>query len=195
MRVISGTAKGRALIAPKGLDIRPTTDKVKSAIFSILDAEALRRPDLGLEGGRFPYHRVLDLYAGTGALGIEALSRGAEHVDFVEVSPRARKGIELNLERTALQGHARVHSMRAEQAVSTFRTAYDLILLDPPYADLGTPDIIAALGRSLLVTTSTIVIVEHPRQLSPPAEAGSLRLSRTRYYGGTAISVYFVSQP
>jgi 16S rRNA (guanine966-N2)-methyltransferase len=195
MRVISGSAKGRALLAPKGLDVRPTTDVVKSAIFSMLDAEAFRRPDLGLEGGRFPFHRVLDIYAGTGALGIEALSRGAEHADFVEVAPRARALIHENLQRTGLAEHARVLGMRAEQAVVTLRTPYDLILLDPPYADPGILDLILAIGNSALLTNGTIVMVEHQRALETPASAGALQLSRTRHYGGTAVSVYFASQP
>src|SRR5438874_12752325 len=97
MRVIAGSAKGRPLVAPKGLEVRPTTDKVKGAIFSMVDAIAFRRAD---DVGASPFGRVLDLFAGSGALGIEALSRGAEHVDFVEASAPARAAIVENLRRT-----------------------------------------------------------------------------------------------
>ena len=193
MRVISGSAKGRTLSAPKGSDIRPTTDKAKSAIFSILDAEALRRPDIGLEGGRFPYRRVLDLFAGTGALGIEALSRGADFADFVEIDPRARHTITENLQRTGLTDRARIHGMRAQQAILVLRNAYDLVLLDPPYAELDTPDILASLASSRLLKNGSIVIVEHARTTELPAELGALHFSRTRIHGGTAVSVFFGS--
>ena len=115
MRVISGSAKGRTLTAPRGLAVRPTTDKVKGAIFSMLDAEAFRRAD---EPNEFAIRRVLDLYAGTGALGIEALSRGAEHCDFVEPSAQARAAITENLRRTGLARQAALHSLKAETAVS-----------------------------------------------------------------------------
>src|SRR5687767_7923170 len=128
MRVIAGRAKGRALTAPKGLAVRPTTDKVKGAIFSMLDAVAFRRAEhVGREAAS-PFGRVLDLYAGTGALGIEALSRGATHVDFVETSAAARAAIVENLRRTGFAPMASIHAISAEAAVSTFRASYDLIL-------------------------------------------------------------------
>ena len=195
MRVISGTAKGRPLIAPKGLDVRPTTDKVKSAMFSMLEAEAFRRADQGFPGGPFPFPRVLDLYAGTGALGIEALSRGAGHADFVEPNARARAVLLDNLERTRLAPQATVHQVRAQHAVSTFRTAYDLILLDPPYQDPETPALMETLGQSALVGRGTLVMLEHARSTKVPTTVGRLQLSRTRYHGDTGISLYESVEP
>src|SRR3712207_3026775 len=97
MRVIAGLAKGRPLTAPRGLAVRPTTDKVKGAIFSMLEAWAFRRGEEGGGAPGFPFRRVLDLYAGSGALAIEALSRGAEHADLVEPSSPARAAIQENL--------------------------------------------------------------------------------------------------
>lgn len=190
MRVIAGMAKGRPLLAPKGLATRPTTDKVKSAIFSMLTAEGLRRQDEDTAASDFPFPRVLDLYAGSGALGIEALSRGAEFADFVESSPRARAIIHQNLERTGLALQGTVHGLRVESAVSTFRPAYDLILLDPPYLDPAVSSVLASLGRSAILAPRALVVVEHARTTELPTEAGTLHLLRRNYHGTTAISLF-----
>jgi 16S rRNA (guanine966-N2)-methyltransferase len=195
MRVIAGEARGRALTAPKGLEVRPTTDKVKGAIFSMLAAQAFQRADQGHEGGAFPYPRVLDLFAGTGALGIEALSRGSQHADFVENNPRARTTIHENLRRTGLTDRATVHALAAAHAVSTFRTAYDLILLDPPYADPATPALLERLGQSSILAPGALLVLEHARAMAAPEMAGRLRLSRTRFHGDTAISLYELTIP
>lgn len=191
VRVIAGVAKGRSLVAPKGLALRPTTDLVKGAIFSMLEAEGFRRG----ANGRFPFPRVLDLYAGTGALGIEALSRGAEHADFVEANARARAALRENLSRTGLAARASVHGLRAETAVSTFTVPYDLILLDPPYSDPGLPGVLAALGRAVILAEGALLVVEHGRSTDVPAVVGRLRLARTRHHGTTAISLYQTFDP
>jgi 16S rRNA (guanine966-N2)-methyltransferase len=189
VRVITGSARGRKLVAPRGLAIRPTTDKVKGAIFSMLAAQALREEAAGTEDP-FPYPAVLDLYAGTGALGIEALSRGSRHVDFVESDGRARSAVEENLRRTGLASRASIHATRAQTVVSTFRSPYDLILLDPPYDDPSAFTVLEILGESALVGEGTTVILEHARSRSVPARAGKLDLLRTRYHGTTAVSLY-----
>ena len=189
MRVIAGSAKGRPLVAPRGLAIRPTTDKVKGAIFSMLDAEAFRRAENG-DDDDVPFRRVLDLYAGTGALGIEALSRGAEHCDFVESNARARSAIEENLRRTGLAHQASANGLRAEAAVSTFRAPYDLILADPPYADPTLPRLLTTIGASGIIHERTLVVIEHARSVELPADCGRLRLTRSRFHGTTAISIY-----
>jgi 16S rRNA (guanine(966)-N(2))-methyltransferase RsmD len=190
MRVIAGSAKGRPLIAPKGQVVRPTTDKVKGAIFSMLDAIALRRAEEEGGGGSFPFARVLDLYAGSGALGIEALSRGAQHVDFVELLPAARAAIAENLRRTGFADSAAIHAMDAATVASTIRASYDLILLDPPYNDPSLPALLESLGRSTNVAEGALVVLEHDRSVAAPSSVGQLRLWRTRYHGGTAISVF-----
>jgi 16S rRNA (guanine966-N2)-methyltransferase len=190
MRVIAGLAKGRPLAVPKGIDIRPTTDMVKGAIFSMLEARAFQRADETGAGGRFPYARVLDLFAGSGALGIEALSRGAEHVDFVESNPRARATIQENLARTGFTDKATIQGVNANRAVSLFRVPYDLILADPPYGDLVVPSLLQSLGGSEIVSSGTVVVIEQSRKEPASDEAGILRLARTRFHGQTAILLY-----
>ena len=200
MRVIAGSARGVPLRAPPDSPLRPTADKLKGAIFSMLEAEAFKRevlvPPDAPEGAMLAaaaWPRVLDLYAGSGALGIEALSRGARWADFVEPDRAAREALRANLERTRLADRAAVHGVSAQTAVSTWGQAYDLIVLDPPYADPTAPDVLEALGRSFLVGPSTVVVLEHARAIAPPPSAGRLALHKTRYHGGSGVSLYFAS--
>jgi 16S rRNA (guanine966-N2)-methyltransferase len=205
MRVIAGLARGRPLKAPSRGPTRPTSDKIKGAIFSMLDAEALRRgfepvADDEDHDGRFAaavaWPRVLELYAGSGALAIEALSRGAIRADLVESSADARRAIAANLERTGLAERASVHALTSEAAVSTFSEAYDLILLDPPYEAAGVRLVLERLAASRLLGRSGVVVWEHSRSTDPPreigegAEGGGLRLLRTRQHGAASVSLY-----
>jgi 16S rRNA (guanine966-N2)-methyltransferase len=204
MRVIAGSARGRPLRAPTRGDTRPTSDKIKGVIFSMLEAEALKRgfePDEGDEDrdGRFAaavaWPRVLELYAGSGALAIEALSRGATHADLVEASADARKSIAGNLDRTGLADRATVHRVSSEHAVSTFRGPYDLILLDPPYETEGVR-VVEQLAAGRLLERSGIVVWEHRRSNAPPDEVVgpdgevALRLLRTRTHGVASVSLF-----
>lgn len=190
MRVIAGLAKGRPLVAPKGLAVRPTSDKVKGAIFSMIEAIALARAAHGPQTPEWPFATVLDLYAGTGALGIEALSRGARHVDFVEPSSRARSSLIENLRRTGFSAKGSVHGKRAQTALSTFSGLYDLILLDPPYGDPSLTSTLDALGASTLLAPEALVIAEHSRSHVLPVQIGALALARQRFHGTTAISLF-----
>lgn len=191
MRVIAGSAKGRPLTAPPGHHTRPTTDLVREAIFSALEAEAMRR---GSEpGAPLPFGRVLDLYAGTGALGIEALSRGAEHADFVETNPRARAAIQLNLQRTGFVKQGSVHGFRAEAATEKLGPGYHLILADPPYTDPATASLIAIIGGSNLLNEDGIFVLEYSRGFEPPTEAGALHLDHIRRYGTTYVAYYLTN--
>ncbi len=207
MRVIAGTARGRPLRAPSGDDTRPTGDKIKGVIFSMLDAEAMRRgveaePADDESDGRFAmavaWPRVLELYAGSGALSIEALSRGCRRADLVESNGAARRTIEANLARTGLADRARVHAMRSEQAVSTLRGPYDLILLDPPYASAEVPGLVQRLVEGTLLSADGVVVWEHARDTVPArvvaAGDGSraLHLVRTNSHGVAAVSLYAV---
>ncbi|MGE3267322.1 MAG: RsmD family RNA methyltransferase [Chloroflexota bacterium] len=207
MRVIAGIARGRPLQAPDRSPTRPTGDKVKGAIFSMLDAEALKRgieplADDEEQEGRFAsavaWPRVLELYAGSGALGIEALSRGATHADLVDSSADARRAIVENLKRTGLADRATVHALSSERAVSTFRGPYDLILLDPPYDDDGVWLVLEQVVRGGLVASGGVVICEHSRSTEPPAHIGDtattsgLQLLRTRRHGAASVSLYTV---
>jgi 16S rRNA (guanine966-N2)-methyltransferase len=200
MRVIAGSARGAPLRVPPDAELRPTADKLKGAIFSMLEAEAYKRevlppPDAPdgamLAGVAWPV--VLDLYAGSGALGIEALSRGARWADFVEHDATARQALRANLERTRLTERAAVHGLKAHTAVSTWSRPYDLILLDPPYADAGVPALLEALGRSALVAPEGLVVLEHARGFAPPAVAGRLALYKSRLHGASGITLYLPS--
>src|SRR6266567_5373400 len=120
MRVIAGEARGRTLGAPRGLQTRPTSDLLRGVVFSILEAMGYRPA------------RVLDLYAGSGSLGIEALSRGAHHADFVERSAPACAVIRANLERTGFQDRGRVMRAPVSRAFGRLDGPYNLIFVDPP---------------------------------------------------------------
>ena len=121
MRVITGTARGKRLKELPGLDTRPTTDRVKEGLFNIIQFD--------IEG-----RRVLDLFAGTGQLGIEALSRGAAFCDFVDRNPAAVKIVRENLQATGLADRGTVHNRDFAAFLPGIRRRYDLIFLDPPYA-------------------------------------------------------------
>ena len=189
MRVIGGSARGVPLKGPPGPGTRATSDKVRGAIF---DALAAWVPDA----------RVLDLYAGTGALGIEALSRGAASCLFVEKAPSVCRVIAANLAVTRLAEWGRVWCAGVETALqrlergaevddgSTFRPPYDVIVLDPPYGDLAIMGVVERLGRSGLLARGGFVVLEHGKRLAPPPETGALRLYRGRRYGDTAVTIW-----
>lgn len=183
--------------------VRPTSDKIKEAIYSMLEAEAFKRglaepgyvADIDEDGhGSGPWKRVLDLYAGSGALGIEALSRGALLADFVEVDPNARQVIAENLRHTGLANYARVHGMRVEAALSTLTKPYDLILMDPPYDDPSLDAVFAQLCGSEVVGISTFVVLEHSKLRAVASRCGPLSLLKTRIHGRTGISLYAAQQ-
>jgi 16S rRNA (guanine966-N2)-methyltransferase len=203
MRVIAGTARGRPLRAPRAATTRPTADKIKGVIFSMLDAEAMRRghePDPGDDerDGRFAsavaWPRVLELYAGSGALSIEALSRGAERADLVESSGDARRAIEANLDKTGFADRARVHAMRSEAVPAALRGPYDLLMLDPPYDATGVDHLLGNLVARALLAPGSVVAWEHAADVRPPAiiDGGprALRLLKTNTHGSASVSLY-----
>ncbi|MBN1483648.1 MAG: 16S rRNA (guanine(966)-N(2))-methyltransferase RsmD [Chloroflexia bacterium] len=181
MRVITGKAKGHKLKGPKNLRTRPMLDKVRGSLFAVLEGFL----------GEF-YGRVLDLYAGTGALGIEALSRGAEWADFVEVNASVCRIIRDNLAHTKLAGQARVHQGRVESFIKGMHkgTNYDIIFMDPPYADPGIGETISTLAVSPLVHEETLVAVGHSARLELGEGYGPLRRLRQRRLGDSAYSIY-----
>ena len=186
MRVIAGERRGFQLTGPAGKFTRPMADKIKGALFSMLAS-------LGIAPVR-----VLDLYAGTGGIGIEALSRGAEHVDFVEQNAAAAAVVRANLAHTRYGDSSRV----LQESVATFlaraernpaETApYDFIIMDPPYA---ASDLIATLervGGSPLVESATILAIGHWPRITLPEHAGQLRRLRERCHGDSCFSIYEV---
>jgi len=178
LKVIAGKAKGRTLKVPRGAAVRPTSGLVRGAIFSMLES-------LGAD-----WSRVLDLYAGSGALGIEALSRSAEWADFVDQDPRCCAAIRENLERTGLAKQARVYCVSVERALALLKEQYTLVFLDPPYADPSAVRVIEGLASSLLVGPGATLVVEHSRRLSLREEYGPFKLVRSRRHGDTEISIF-----
>jgi 16S rRNA (guanine966-N2)-methyltransferase len=174
MRIIAGRLGGRRLIAPPGLATRPTGDRVREALFSML----------GDVGGAV----VLDLYAGTGALGIEALSRGAAHATFVESARPALAALRANLAALGLEASARVVSQPVGRAVKVLSGPFDLVLADPPYAAIAeVPAVLVALRTAL--APGVRVVVEHASRDAAPPVAG-LTARPSRVYGDTSVTVY-----
>ncbi len=183
MRVISGSARGRQLKGPPSFATRPMTDKVKGALFNTLMS-------LGVQP-----ERVLDLYAGTGALGIEALSRGARHATFVDKGREQCATIRSNLDLTGFSSKADIRQVGVESFILTARAAFDFIMLDPPYAD---PAIIPNLGQiseSRLLEPGTIVVLGHSDRVDPPNQVGPLERIRFKRHGDSCFSIYEVTIP
>lgn len=184
MRVIAGEAGRVPLAAPAGHGTRPTSDKVKGAIFSSLG-------ERGCEG------RVLDLFAGSGALGIEALSRGATSCDFVESAAPACKVIQANLAKTKLADRGRVHCLPVtrflSRAVANHEPPYALVLLDPPYALPELEALLETLASSPMVEGKTALLVEHASRRSLPGTVGRFQAVKTREHGDSAFTLYLAS--
>ena len=180
MRVITGEAKGRKLKGPPSTATRPMQDRIKEALFS-----ALESLDLDIE-------RVLDLYAGTGGIGIEALSRGADWADFVDQQRAACDVVRWNLTHTGLEARAAVHQMAVPSFLQRTRAAYDLVILDPPYADPEIGQTLALIGKSELVKSGTIVVLGHWPRFEVPAELGRLGLIKRRCHGDSCFSIFEV---
>jgi 16S rRNA (guanine966-N2)-methyltransferase len=194
MRVISGTARGRHLRA--AAETRPTADLIKGAIFSMLEALAYKRgfqPDE--EAGDFAaaraWPRVLDLFAGSGALGIEALSRGARSAEFFEQDREAARVVTSNLRSTGLDDRARVHQTPVALGLRSLDGPVDLVFADPPYTDQGAlASTVTALASPGILAPTSIVILEQAWANEPPPSVGVLPLQSTRRHGRTRISLY-----
>lgn len=178
MRVIAGTAKGRPIKGPRGRELRPTSDLIRGAIFDMLAAMGT---DLS---------RVLDLYAGTGALGIEALSRGGGWCDFVEKDERACHLIRQNLETTGLAENGAVHCWPVNRVLTRLKGQYSLILADPPYGDEKAETVLQQISDSPLAEPDAVIVMEHSRRRPPPASLGRRPLVTSRRHGDTVISFY-----
>ncbi len=180
MRVISGSCKGRPLKAVPGVGTRPTTDKVKESIFNIIGPF--------FEGGQ-----VLDLYAGSGGLGIEALSRGINQVIFVDQSYKAIEIVQQNLKSCQFEERAEVYrndAKRALKAVSKREMKFDVIFLDPPYAKQRLEDELVFISENELLSKQGVIVTEHDASVQLNQMIGSLTCYRQEKYGDTAISIY-----
>ncbi len=174
MRVITGSARGRRLSAPEGLDVRPTTDKVKEAVFSAVQFE--------LEGAA-----VLDLFAGSGQLGIEALSRGAERAVFVDSSQRAVRCINENLRNTGFVRQSEVVSRDSYDYIKHTRSQFDIIILDPPYRHSHIDNVLPFAAAKL--RDGGTIICEYEAEADEPAVPEGLTLRKTYHYGKIKVSI------
>ena len=178
MRVIAGTAKGHHIKVPQGTGTRPATDLVRGAIFSMLEtADA-------------DWSRVLDLFSGSGALGIEALSRGAGWVDFVDQESKCCRIIGENLAKTRFADRAHVYCRRVGKALSFLEGEYSIILIDPPYTNTSIGKLVQQLASSKLVGPETIMVVTHSSRFPLEKSYPPLRAIKERRHGDSCITVY-----
>ena len=179
MRVITGSARGIRLQTLEGLDVRPTTDRVKEGMFSAIQFD-------------IPGSRVLDLFAGSGQLGIEALSRGARQAVFVDQSKASLEVVKENLKKCRFTDNCELHQKTAEQFIQTARGAFDLIFLDPPYR----MDILGEIIPKLLPTLSPggKIIAEHEINCNLPEKISNLQLQKNYFYGKIVVSVFELTE-
>jgi 16S rRNA (guanine(966)-N(2))-methyltransferase RsmD len=178
MRIISGKYRGLKLTAPAGNDIRPTTDRIKEDIFNILGAET-------------PDSDFLDLFAGTGAIGIEALSRGAESVTLIDMSGDAVALIHQNTAKLKGEQPARIIRTDARKFLIETKNKYDIIFLDPPYQFSGVPELIEIIVARNLLKADGVLVVEQGIKTTMPDFSRHLLLYKIKKYASTVL--YFFS--
>lgn len=180
MRIIAGEYGGRPLKATVSEETRPTSDKIKESMFNLF-------------GPYFDGGLVLDLYAGTGALAIEAVSRGASEAYLVDTDPDAVRSINKNIEITKEEEKFFVYRMPADKALHTFshkQLTFDLVFLDPPYGDVDLVEDIQAMINRNLLNDRALVICETGSDAELPDQIDSLRLYKQKKYGTTLITIY-----
>ena len=177
MRVITGKARGVQLKTPDGMLTRPTTDRVKEALFSIIHFE-------------IPGARVLDLFGGTGQLGIEALSRGAKSAVFVDAQENACKLIRENLKRTKMESYGKVVRSDYLQYLDRCREKFEIILLDPPYAEVFLENALKRITEIDILEINGIIVTERPLGKELPWEFEGFLRSKDYKYGKTLLTIY-----
>jgi 16S rRNA (guanine966-N2)-methyltransferase len=178
LRVIAGECKGRPIKVPDRSATRPATELVRGAIFSML-ANLTENWD-----------EILDLFSGSGSLGIEALSRGAGHVDFVEQERVCCDIIRGNLEKCGLSGQARINCGPAERAITFLEKEYDIILMDPPYRREDIGEFLGKLAESRLVGQKTWLVITHSPRVTLEEAYVELKMIKERRHGDSVISIY-----
>ena len=177
MRVITGKARGVQLKTPDGMVTRPTTDRVKEALFSIIQFE-------------IPGAKVLDLFGGTGQLGIEALSRGAKSATFVDAGEPACRLIRENLKRTRMEADGKVIRSDYLEFLSRCREQYNIIFLDPPYAEVFLENALKKITEIDILLSGGIIVAERPLGKELPWEFEGYTRSKDYKYGKTLLTVY-----
>ena len=177
MRVIAGSARGIALKTPDGMQTRPTADRVKEAMFSIIHFD-------------IPGAKVLDLFGGTGQLGIEALSRGADSATFVDQSDAACRLIKENLRRTKFENAGTVVRGDYMEYLSRCREQYDIILLDPPYAEVFLENALKRITEIDILRSGGIIVAERPLGKALPWDFEGFTRSKDYKYGQILLTLY-----
>jgi 16S rRNA (guanine966-N2)-methyltransferase len=180
MRVLAGSLKGQRLAVPGGRATRPTGDRVRIACLDTL------MPYLGRGG-------FLDLFAGGGGVGIEALSRGARSAVFVESDSAALRALRDNIDRLGLRAEARVmrdDAVRALSALARRGERFAVVFLDPPYASSGAADALATLGTGAVLAPDAVVALQHATKAPPPDAAGALTVWKARRFGETTLTFF-----
>ncbi len=177
MRVISGKAKGTVLKSPDGMATRPTTDRAKESMFSIIQFD-------------IPGASVLDLFGGTGQLGIEALSRGAKRAVFVDEREDACKLIRENIKRTHMTEYAGVIRSDYVNYLRICREKFDIIFLDPPYVEVFLENSLKIISEIDILQTGGIIVTERPFEKSLAVELSGFERSRDYKYGKTFVTIY-----
>lgn len=184
MRIIAGAARGTRLKMVPGKHVRPTADRVKESLFQVI-------------GPFFSGGWVLDLFAGTGALGLEALSRGAERAIFIDQSRTSLETVRRNAEAARMTDCVEIYRQDARTALKVLQQRdlqFRLIFLDPPYHEQLLLPVLKQIGESQLLEEEGVVIAEHPTKQEPPVSIGSLVQTRQLSYGDTSISLYGLSE-
>lgn len=177
MRVITGKARGVQLKTPDGMQTRPTADRVKEALFSIINFD-------------IPGARVLDLFGGTGQLGIEALSRGAKSAVFVDAREDACKLIRENLKRTKLEDSGKVVRSDYLDYLRRSKEKFEIIILDPPYAEVFLENALKCITEIDILQTGGIIVAERPLEKELPFEFEGFTRSKDYKYGKTLLTLY-----
>jgi 16S rRNA (guanine(966)-N(2))-methyltransferase RsmD len=180
LRIIAGEAKGRKILSPQGRNTRPTSDRVKESLFNIL-------------GQEIPGSNVLDLYAGTGNLGLEAISRGASFCLFIDNDRDSIKTVEYNVKLLKYEEHCEVHNNDAVQALNIIgkrNMKFDVIFLDPPYHKNIIPKVVDAVARYGIMSDECIIAAEHDIKDVIPEKILNLSLVKRFIYGNTVLSFY-----
>ncbi len=177
MRIISGSLKGRRIFAPSGLALRPTPDKVRGALFNILSDQVF---DIAF----------LDLYAGTGAVGIEAASRGARQVTFVEQNGRHLQYLRKNLTTCKLSDQTTVYGIAAAHYLKASTHSFDLIFMDPPYESDEIEKVLPRLQEGDIIAKNGCLIIEHFHKQLLPEVVGEIHFLKKYRYGETVLSFY-----
>jgi 16S rRNA (guanine966-N2)-methyltransferase len=183
MRITGGVARGQQLMVPKTGPVRPMTDRVREAVFSILAPMTTEQ------------FRGLDLFAGTGAVGIEALSRQAGWIDFVEQEHRYCAIIKQNLIKVGFSQKAHVYCCSATKALTFLEEKYDIVFMDPPYADRSINQTAEQLAVSGIIDNESVVVISHASRVPLQNSYDGLSLIKEKRYGDTCISIYQKHNP